>query len=259
MRFVANVSLAAIVPTCLLLTNGCVEVLAQERVDEAGAALRAHPDAAAAQSYAAALHGAADAHAYEPGSLEFQRRASEALAALTANQTTAGPDRPRLVAWRGVLLLDLGRDDEASAELQRSMAMRPTLVAARGILPLLHRQGRPDDVADACVRIAAAITDRDELYALIQLCAANAIARDEATGLAWMTPDERAFYDAERARRERLAEEAAEEAAQQYQMQAAADAARDFDDAVRAALEAHQAAVNAAMQATPSIAPPPLP
>ena len=139
---------------------------------------------------------------------EFRRQADEALAALTRNEATAGPDKPQLAALRGVLLLDLGRNDEAWTELQRSMALRPTLLAAGAIVPTLRLQGRHDDVVQTCDRSAGAITDRDELYKLIKLCAANMDAHDDAAALAWATPEQRAFFDAEKARRKREAQEA---------------------------------------------------
>jgi hypothetical protein len=225
----------------LLLATGCGDFIVYERVDATRIALRTHHDAVAAAAYAEALHHAIEAGVYRRNSLEFQQRANEALAGLSANQATAGPDRPKLVAWRGQLLLDLGRNDEAWAELQRSMTMRPTLIAARGVLPILRRQGQINRIGETCATSALAITDRNELFRLIELCAANVNPRDETAALGWATADLRAFYEAERARREREAEE-----------EAAAQRASASDEAMRAAQQT-QAAMEEAARASPGL------
>ena len=249
MRFATRPSLTAVFAFTLLLATGCADLM----VLDARTALGAHPGALEAARYAEALHDAAAAHAYADRSSEFARLADEALTALNRNETTAGPDRPKLVAWRGVLLGDLGRYDEAWTELQRSMAMRPTLVAARAIVPGLRRQHQHDDVVQTCVRSAATITDRYELFNLIELCAANMDAPNEAASLAWAAPETRAFFAAERERRKREAEEArAAQAAQEAddQMRAAMQSMQDaMDESMRAAQIANQAAMDAAMQA----------
>src|SRR5262249_55168623 len=124
-------------------------------------------------------------------------------------------------------------------------------------VPAQHQQGHHDDVVKTCVQSAAAITDRDELFKLIQLCAANMDARDDAGALAWATPELRAFYDADRARRKREAEEAAAAQAQAAADEQAAALANQqaFDDAMRAAAAAHQAAIGAATQPIQTVPP----
>lgn len=253
--------------TMCLLVAGCADIALVARVDDTGMNLRRHPGASAAAAYAAALHQAIEAHAYRGDSPDFQRRANEALAALSNSEAVAGPDGPRLVAWRGLLLLDLGRSDQGRAELDRSMAMRPTLVAARGIVSLLHRQGRTGDVGQTCASSAAAVTERDELFGLMELCAANRKASDDATGLSWATPEMRAFYDAERARRRWEAEEAAEAEAMELSRgmedqsaamataEAAAQAAAQIAAQI-AAQDAAQAAAQGALQAAQPTMPP---
>jgi hypothetical protein len=237
--------------TMCLLVAGCADVVLGARVDDTGMALRRHPGASAAAAYAEALHQAIEAHAYRGDSPDFQRRANEALTALSNSEAVAGPDRPRLVAWRGLLLLDLGRTDQGRAELDRSMAMRPTLVAARGIVSILHRQGRPGDVGQTCASSAAATTERDELFRLMEMCAANRKAPDDATGLSWATPEMRAFYDAERARRRWEAEE--EEAAEAMAL------SRGMDDQIAAQAAAQDAAQAAAREALQAAQPPTAP
>jgi hypothetical protein len=247
----------------LLFATGCVGYDVLDRVDSAGKRLSAHPGAVEAATYAQAMHDAAAAHVFADKPAEFRRRADEALAALTRNEATAGPDKPKLAALRGLLLLDLGRNDDAWAELQRSMALRPTLLAAGAILPALRQQGRHGEVAETCARSAGAITDRNELYNLIQLCAANMDARDDAAALAWATPDQRAFFDAEKARRKREAQEALEaqearvaEEASERQRAAMEDMQRATDEAIRANQAASQAAMDAASQANQATIPP---
>src|SRR4051812_17134957 len=113
----------------LLFAAGCAANDLSQRVESTHRALQRHPGAWEAAAYASALHEAIQKRLYRADAAEFQSRANEALAALRANELTAGPDRPRLVGWRGVLLLDLGRTAQARVELERSLAMRPTLVA----------------------------------------------------------------------------------------------------------------------------------
>jgi hypothetical protein len=240
----------------VLFAAGCAELILGERVDSTHLALQRHPGAVEAAAYAEALHEAGQQQVYRADSTEFQRRANEALVALGASEGTAGPDRPRLVAWRGLLLLDLRRNDEARVELEKSMAMRPTLIAARGLVPMLHGQGRTDAVGQTCAAGAASITERDELFGLMQLCAANMNAGDEATALSWATPELRAFYDAERARRQREAREAAEREALE-DAQHASQALMDQMAAAQAAADfANQIAMQAAMQAAQMATPP---
>src|SRR6478672_12734586 len=141
MRSTTRATPVAAMALVLLFATGCAEYMARDRVDSAGKRLSAHPGAVEAATYAQALHDAATAHAFADSPAEFRRRADDALAALTGNETTAGPDRPKLAALRGLLLLDLGRNDEAWAELQRSMALRPTLLAAGAVVPALRQQG----------------------------------------------------------------------------------------------------------------------
>lgn len=247
MRLTTRALPGATVAIALLFATGCAEYVVLNRVDNAGKRLSAHPGAVEAATYAQALHDAAAAHAFAHRPAEFRRQADEALAALTRNEPTAGPNRPKLVALRGLLLVDLGRNDEAWAELQRSIALRPTLLAAGAIVPALRLQGRHDDVVHACDSCAGAITDRTELYKLIQLCAANMDAPDGAAALAWATPEQRAFFDAETARRKREAQEALEaQEASERQRAAMEDMQRVMDEAVRANQAASQAAADAA-------------
>lgn len=252
MRLTTRALPGATVAIALLFATGCAEYVVLDRVDNAGRRLSAHPGAVEAATYGQALHDAAAARAFADNPAEFRRRADEALAALTRNEPTAGPDKPKLAALRGLLLLDLGRNDDAWAELQRSMALRPTLLAASATVPALRQQGRHDDVVQTCDRCAGAITDRSELYKLIQLCAANMDAPDGAAALAWATPEQRAFFNAETARRKREAQEALEvqqaresEESSERTRAAMDDMQRAMDEAVRA----NQAASDAASQA----------
>jgi hypothetical protein len=250
MRLTTRAIPVSAVAVAVLFASGCSELVARDRVDNADRRLAAHPGAVEAATYAQALHDAAAVHAFAHSPTEFRRRANEALVALTRNEATAGPDKPKLAALRGVLLLDLGRDDEAWTELQRSMTLRPTLLAASAIVPALRQQRRHDDVAETCERCAAAITDRDELYKLIQLCAANMNANDDTAALAWAAPEQRAFFDAEKARRRREAQEAREDAEASERTRAAMDEMqRAMDEAARANQAASQAAMEAAERA----------
>src|SRR6266498_134203 len=104
MRLTTRAITVAAVAIVLLFAAGCADYIVRDRVDNAGRRLSAHPGAVEAATYAEALHDAATAHAFADSPTEFRRRANEALATLTRNEATAGPDKPKLAALRGLLL-----------------------------------------------------------------------------------------------------------------------------------------------------------
>jgi hypothetical protein len=236
-----------------LLTAGCADFILPERIEYARTALAAHPGAVEAQRYAEAVHDAAAAGTYAGWPAQFRRLADAALQGLARSQASAGPDKPKLVAWRGVLLGDLGRYDESWNEVQRSMTMRPTLIAARALVTGLHRHHQREGVVQTCVRSAGAITDRNELFDLIDLCAANMEAPNEAEALAWATPETRAFFEDERARRRREADEQRAREAADFQMQAMQNTQQLMDQAALAAQMATQQAIDAATLANQQV------
>jgi hypothetical protein len=234
----------------VLSTTSCAGFFLRQDVESARTGWQNNPSGQRAVIYAEALHDAFARQAYADQTADFQQRAEEALAALGAVESRSGPQLPTLIADRGLLLLDLGRNQEGWAELQRSMAMAPTLAAARGIVSVWGARNRSDKVGEACARTLPAMREPDSRFQLLDLCLKNMHASTEAAALAWAPPEALAFYRDERARRALLAQQAAQMANDQAQQMA-------NDQAMQAAQIANQAAMEAAQQASQMAAPPP--
>ena len=202
-----------------------------------------------------ALHDAFVAGAYTDHLADFARRADEALAALADAEEPGVGRRAALIAYRGLLLADLRRHHEAWAELQRSMGIAPTWVAARGMVPVWGALRRTDEVAETCGRILPAMRASDDRYNLLDLCVTNMRAPTDAAALAWAPPEALAFYREQRRRRSEAAAWAAMQAQQTNDMnqaqQAANMAAQQANDM------AVQSAMAAAQQAAQTAVPPP--
>ena len=207
--------------------------------------------------YAEALHDAFAGQAYADRIADFTQRANEVLAALGAAENRGGSQLPTLIADRGLLLLDLGRNHEGWAELLRSMAIAPTLAAARGIVSVWGTRSRSDKVGEACARTLPAMREPDSRFQLLDLCVKNMHAATVAAALAWAPPEALAFYGDERARREEAAALLASQQAQMASDQATQAAQMATEQALQAALLASQAAAAAAQQAIQSATPPP--
>jgi hypothetical protein len=240
-----------------LLTTSCAGLVLRQNVESARTDWTINPSGQRLVLYAEALHEASVGHAYADQPSQLTQRAGEVLVALSAAEGRSGPQLPTLMAERGLLLLDLGRNHEGWAELQRSMAVAPTLVAARGIVSVWGARNRSDKVGEACARTLPAMREPDSRFQLLDLCVKNMHAATEAAALAWVPPEALAFYRDERARRDLLAQQTAQMAAmdQALQFQQAAQAASD--QAQQAAQIANQAAMEAAQQAAQMAAPPP--
>ena len=215
--------LLAAVGLSIASTAGCAGVLLRDDVESARIEWKLNPDGQRAAVYAEALHDAFTGRAYVDQPAAFAQRAGEALAALAAGETGSGSRRPTLVAYRGLLLLDLGRNHEGWAELQRSMAIAPTLAAARGIFSVWGARGRNDEVAEACARTLPAMHDADGRFQLLDLCVKNMHTPTEAAALAWAPPGALAFYRHERALREQAAARARQQASDIAQAQQSMD------------------------------------
>ena len=229
-----------------LSTSSCAGFVLRQDVESARTAWQINPSCQQAVSYAEALHDAFLGQAYVDQTVDFRDRADEALSALGTFESRGGPQLPTLIADRGLLLLDLGRNHEGWSELQRSMAVAPSLAAARGIVSVWGARGRSDEVRDACARTLPALHEAASRFQLLDLCVKNMHAATVAAALAWAPPEALAFYRDERARRE---EAAAWFASQQAQMAT--------EQAQQAAQLASQAAAAAAPQAIQTATPPP--
>ena len=160
-----------------LSTTSCAGFLLRQDVESARADWQITPTGQRAVIYAEALHDAFVGRAYVDQTADFRQRADEALSALGAAESRGGPQLPTLIADRGLLLLDLGRNHEGWAELQRSMALAPTLAAARGIVSVWGARGRNDEVGDACARTLPAMRDAASRFQLLDLCVKNSTPR----------------------------------------------------------------------------------
>jgi len=238
----------------VLSTTSCAGFITRQEVESARTAWTRDPSGQYAVIYAEALHDAFVGQAYTDQTADFRQRADEALAALAAAQSRTDPQFATLIAERGVLLIDLGRNHEGWAELQRSMAIAPTLAATRGIVSVWGARGRNNEVGAACARTLPAMRDPDSRFQLLDLCVNNMHAATETAALAWAPPEALAFYRDERARRDLLAQQAAQMAATDQALQAAQTA---NDQAQQAAQIANQAAMEAAQQAAQMAATPP--
>ena len=241
-----------------LSTAGCEAFVLRQDVESARAVWSGYPDEQRTTAYAEALHDAFVRHAYADDAVTFTQHADEALAGLAGAESKSGSQLPELLAYRGLLLLDLGRNHEAWSELQRSMAITPTLVAARGIVPVWGARSQPDKVADTCARTLRAVRRASTRFELLDLCVRNMHSVSEAAALAWAPPEAAAFYRDERARRQQAATWSSDQQgpeafqlANQQALQAAAMASQ------LAAEMANQTAMAAAQQAAQMAAAPP--
>ena len=236
--------------------TSCVGFIARQEVESARTAWARDPSGQHAVIYAEALHDAFVGQAYADRPVDFRQRADEALAALGAARSRTNPQLATLVADRGVLLLDLGRNHEGWAELQRSMSIAPTLAATRGIVSVWGARGRSDEVGEACARTLPAMRDPDSRFQLLDLCAKNMHAATEAAALAWAPPEVLTFYRDERARRDLLAQQAAQMAGTDQALQAM-QAAQAANDQLQQAMQMANQAAMAAQQAVQMAATPP--
>jgi hypothetical protein len=202
----------------LLIVSACAATDRRAQVDKARAELAARPGPGTSVRYAQQLHDAFGAGAYQGREADFVLRAQQGLAALAASESAAASDASVVVAWRGLLLSDLGRPDESWRELQRSLALRPTLLAARAVVPVWSKSGRTDQVGATCAQTAAALKG-DDLYSLVVFCREQMNAVSEEAAMAWATAEVRAFYDQEKARRDADMDAQAQRAASQRRLE----------------------------------------
>lgn len=197
----------------------------RDNVERTGNAARDRPGARQVADYAQAIHSAykADVYANEPATGEA--RVNEALEMLATAAVTYTDAAPTLIAWRGVLLTDIGAYGEAWTELERSFALRPTFLSAGNMVMVFGAGNLPDKVAETCAAAAPYMTDPTERYDLIELCIENMNALDEDAALAWAAPEDAEFYRAERRNRSVEHAEAARQRAERekYEQQVVRD------------------------------------
>jgi hypothetical protein len=244
---------AAVVLSAGLSAIGCAGFILRQNVESARSEWTVIPSGQRAAVYAEALLDAFEGQAYADHAAEFTQHAGEVLAALGAAENSSGSRLPTLIAYRGLLLLVLGRNQEGWAELQRSIAIAPTVVAARGIVSVWGSRRRSDKVAEACARTLPAMRGPESRFQLLDVCVKNMHAANEAAALAWAPPEALVFYRSERTRRE----DAAALLASQEALQAAEMANQQVLMANQMTQQATDMANQAAMAAAQMAATPP--
>jgi hypothetical protein len=86
--------------------------------------------------------------------------------------------------------------------LGESFGMAPNLIAGQNLIVIYGTANRPDDVSTTCRETLAVVSDADERMDLVALCRRHMNAASTEGELAWMRPDQAAWYQAERTRRD---------------------------------------------------------
>lgn len=196
-------------PVAVMVTLGLVSCapsamsVRQQRVSTAQTGARQTPGARQAIEYARAVDAAFTAGDYQPAANAQAGRAvaTDALANLDRVVPTAGPDAPTLIAWRALILVDLGRADEGFAELKRSFAVGPNATAGAVLIPLYGRTNQQAELGEVCRGTVSVITDDSEKLDIIARCRTATNASTPAGEMAWMPPELVTWYQAEHARR----------------------------------------------------------
>jgi hypothetical protein len=154
-----------------------------------------------AQEFAAAVH-----KAYESG--DFAKRsdvgvasANDVIGAIERALPTAGIDAPTLLAWRAIMLLDIGRRDAGYVELNRSFEAGPNELAGTMLIDAASQQNRPDLVGPLCAKTVPAVRTDDGKLALIARCRKRMNALSVEGEMVWMSPELVAWYQGENASR----------------------------------------------------------
>ena len=206
------IRLVALLIVCAHSACGSSPELA--RVQRTGAEAEARPGAKQVAAYAEALHSAHLSKVYAKNRAEFVRRAEEALAMLDSAAKAQPQAAPTLVAWKGLLFTDIERLEEGWAAFNQSMAMQPNKLAAQNLVQVYGLANKPDKVGEICAQTTQHISAPDERFQFIKHCMDNTNALDENGALAWASPADRAFYQAEREHRQSAAAASAQAAAE---------------------------------------------
>ena len=174
--------------------------LRQQRVQQSRAAAQVAAPRQA-QEFAMAVHAAHRAGDYKANVALGVADASEVVAVIDRALPQAGVDAPTLVAWRGLMLLDLERANDALAELERSVAMGPNQLAGEVLVDVYGAANRPERVGPICAAMVPALRDDDDKLSFIARCRRNMNALSNEGEMAWMSPELITWYQAENARR----------------------------------------------------------
>lgn len=198
----------------ILTQSSCGSSPELDRVQRTGAAAQARPGAKQVAAYAQALHSAHLSKAYKKNPAEFTRRVEEALAMLDSAAESQPQAAPTLVAWKGLLFIDIDRLEEGWAAFNQSMKLKPNMLAAQNLVQIYGVANKPTKVGEICARTTRHISAPDERYQFIKHCMENTNALDENGALSWASRADRAFFQAERQRRRNEAAASAQAAAE---------------------------------------------
>ncbi|WP_205633806.1 hypothetical protein [Labilithrix luteola] len=154
-----------------------------------------------AQEFAAAVDGAFKAGDYKKKAKAGVIDAGEAMQAIDRVLPMAGVDGPTLVAWRAVLLLDVGRTNDAFSEYNRSFAMGPNELAGTALIDHYSQANRPDLAGEVCAKTVPALRTTDAKLEMIARCRKRMNAISPEGEMAWMSPELVDWYQTENARR----------------------------------------------------------
>lgn len=217
--FVLLVAVALVPVACLSSSQRAHDTAAGAqlaRIDTARTAWLNSNGPRQAVDYARAVHEALAAGAYRAQPYRWGTDLPESIRALDLAAPMAGPDAAQLVAWRGVLLADNAQPAEALQEYERSLSLGPTYLAAAALAAHHGRSGRVDAVHAVCGSTAPKLADA-ERFELMAACHQASNALSEESGLPWASPEQLAWFRAERGRRAQVAAAEAEAARQRQQ------------------------------------------
>lgn len=142
-----------------------------------------------AQEFAAAVHRAYESGDYAKRSEVGVGNANEAIGTIERALPSAGIDAPTLLAWRAIMLLDMGRHDEGYAELNRSFEAGPNELAGSMLIDVASKQNRPDLVGSLCARTVPVVPTDEGKLALIARCRKRMNALSSEGEMVWMSPE----------------------------------------------------------------------
>ena len=219
----------------LLFSLGCASgptprQRAQRSLDDAAAAARAVPGAPReALRYAIAFLDALDAGLFAGRSPDptLPARLDELGALLERAAAVVPAEAWRMWAAKGAVFIRTGREAEATTALLASMRT-PNLPAAQILIEHADATGRIATIPPLCAA-AAPYLQGDDRFALMKLCIRHQHVVSDEAGLGWATPDDRAFYLAERERRAQVAAREEDERRRRWEAERAYQRQRETD------------------------------
>ena len=154
-----------------------------------------------AQAYAEVVHAAHVAGDFkaDPGALALHT--ADVIGVIDRAMPAAGVDAPTLVAWRGLMFLDSGQQQQALREFERSFQLGPNALAGRSLIVMYGSWNQAQRVGEVCAATVPVLHSTDDKLSLIALCRRHTNALSNEAEMAWMSPELVAWYQAENARR----------------------------------------------------------